>query len=148
MSGRRLIRRLRIARDGVASVEFALLAIPFLLMSFGIIEFGRLIWTDEALEATAAIGARCMGVLSSSCASGGTYSSSNTTTYILAVASDWNLTLTSSALTLTPNGSCGGVAGFSQVTISYTFETVVPQLLDALTSGIPMTVQACFPNQT
>jgi Flp pilus assembly protein TadG len=146
--GRRSIRRLRKARNGTVAVEFALLAIPFLMFSFGIIECGRLIWTDEALEATAAIGARCMGVLASSCASSGTYSSTNTQNYIISVASGWNVTLPTSALTLSTAGTCGGVAGFSQVTITYTFQTVVPLLLDSLANGVSMSVQACFPNQS
>ena len=144
---RRPLRRLRAVRDGTMAVEFALLAVPFLMLSFGIIEFGRLIWTNEALQATAAIGARCMGVLASSCASSGAYSSSNTSTYILSVASGWNVTLPSSALTLTTSGTCGGVTGFSQVTISYSFQTVVPNLLTSLSAGVPLSVQACFPNQ-
>ncbi len=123
-----------------------MLVIPFLMFSFGILEFGRLIWTSEALRATAAIGARCMGVLAASCASGGTYSSSNTTSYIVSVASGWNITLPSADLTLSASGSCGGVSGFSSVTITYTFSSLVPELLTALAS-IPITVQACFPNQ-
>jgi Flp pilus assembly protein TadG len=143
---RRPIRALPNARRGTVAVEFALLAIPFLMLSFGIIECARLIWTDEVLEATAALGARCMGVLAASCASSGAYSSSNTTTYIETVASGWNITVTSAELTLNASGSCGGVSGFSSVTITYTFSSLVPELLTALAS-IPITVQACFPNQ-
>jgi hypothetical protein len=145
---RRPLRLLRAARDGVASVEFALLAIPFLMISLGTFEIGRLIWTNEALEETAAVGARCMGVLASSCAESGVYNSSDTSTYILGVAGGWNVALDSSALTLTQNGSCGGVSGFSQVTITYTFQTVLPSLLTTIASGVPLTVQACFPNQS
>jgi Flp pilus assembly protein TadG len=145
---RRCIRRLLAARDGVVAVEFALLAVPFLMISLGTFEIARLIWTQEALQETAAVGARCMGVLASSCASGGAYSSTNTMSYILGVAGDWNVTLTDSQLTLSANGSCGGVSGFSQVTITYTFQTVLPNLLTSLSAGVPMSVQACFPNQT
>ena len=141
-----VFRKLRTAREGVVAVEFALLAVPFLMLSLGTFEIGRLMWTNEALEATAAIGARCMGVLASSCASSGVYSSTNTSAYIVSVASGWNVTIPSSALTLTTSGTCGGISGFSEVTISFTFQTVVPNLLDSL-SSIPLSVQACFPNQ-
>jgi Flp pilus assembly protein TadG len=144
---RRPIRRLARVREGTVALEFALLAVPFLMLSFGIIEFGRLMWASEALQATAAIGARCMGVLASSCSSSGAYSSSASSTYIVSVASGWNVTIPTSALTLTTNGTCGGVTGFSEVTITYSFQTVVPLLLNSLAAGIPLNVSACFPNQ-
>ncbi len=147
---RRPLRRLRTVRNGTVALEFAMLAIPFMMLSFGIIEFGRLVWTTEALQATAAIGARCMGVVASSCAVTGssppTVSSDNTKAYILSVAGDWNVTLPLGALAVTTTGTCGGVTGFSQVTITYSFQTVVPNLLTSL-STLPLTVQACFPNQ-
>jgi len=143
----RRIGRLARVRDGTVALEFALLAVPFLMLSFGIIEFGRLIWTTEALQATAAIGARCMGVLASSCSSSGAYSSTASSTYIVSIASGWNVTIPTSALTLTTSGTCGGVTGFSEVTITYSFQTVVPLLLDSLAAGIPLDVTACFPNQ-
>jgi Flp pilus assembly protein TadG len=125
-----------------------MLAIPFLMISLGIFEIGRLVWTNEALQETAAVAARCMGVLASSCASGGTYNATNTESYIVSTAADWNVAVTDAELTLNQNGSCGGVSGFSQVTISYTFQTVVPSLLTSLADGVPLNVQACFPNQT
>jgi Flp pilus assembly protein TadG len=145
---RRPFRLLRAAREGTAAVEFALLAVPFLMLSLGTFEIGRLIWTNEALQETAAVGARCMGVLASACASAGNYSQTNTETYIVGIAGGWNVALDASALSLTHNGSCGTVTGFSQVTITYTFQTVLPTVLTTLSAGIPLSVQACFPNQT
>jgi len=148
---RRSLLALFRARDGVAALEFALVAAPFLMLSLGTIEFGRLIWTRQAIEMAAMQGARCMGVRSSSCASSGTYSSTNTIAYIEGVASGWGVTLTASDLTLTNNassGACSGMSvGISQVTINYTFTTAVPGLLTMLSGGAALTAQACFPNQ-
>ncbi len=89
------------ARRAVAALEFALLAVPMMLIVFGTIEFGRVLWTREALQMTAVEGARCMGILSSSCASAGGYSFTNTTSYIQSVATAWGITLSSNNLTLT-----------------------------------------------
>jgi Flp pilus assembly protein TadG len=142
-----LIGHFRTAREAATSVEFALLVVPFLVLTFGVLEVSMLMWTDEALQETAATGARCMGVLASSCSSSGSYSSANSLSYLQTVASGWNVTLPSSAVTLNASATCGGVAGFSQVTINYTFQTTLPGLLSSLAS-VPLTVQACFPNQT
>jgi Flp pilus assembly protein TadG len=45
-------------RRGVAAIEFALVAPLFLLFAFGLIEFSRLLWTDNALEYAAEQAAR------------------------------------------------------------------------------------------
>jgi hypothetical protein len=42
----------------------------------------------------------------------------------------------------------GACLGLSQVSISYTFETVIPGLLAMLSGGSALTAQACFPNET
>jgi Flp pilus assembly protein TadG len=148
----RRTRNLLRDRRGVAALEFALVSIPLMMLAFGTIEFGRLLWTRQALETTAAEVARCIGVLSSSCASGGVYSSGNTTTYAESVASGWGVTLTSTNLTLTASASSGGCSGLgktlAEVTINYTFETAVPGLLPMLSGGSALTGHACFPIQS
>ena len=139
------------ARRAVAALEFALLAVPLLLIVLGIIEFGRVLWTREALQMTAVQGARCMGILASSCASTGSYSSTNTTSYIESVAAAWGVTLTGSNLTLTRNSTntacapTGGTPNISEVTITYTFHTMVPGMLTMLSSN-SLGGHACFPN--
>jgi Flp pilus assembly protein TadG len=141
-----MIRRLLRHRRAATALEFALLGPAMALLGLGTLEYGRLAWTQEALEAAAVAGARCMGVLSSNCASAGAYSSTATQTYIETAASNWSITLTSSNLTLSRAANCGGVAGFSQVSISYTFQTVLPLLADALSSGVALTATSCYPN--
>jgi len=135
------------ARDGVVAMEFAIIASALMMLTLGTIEFGRLLWTQEALNATAIQTARCIGVRSSSCASGGTYNASDTTTYAETVASGWGVTLTAADITATNNEGSGTCAGDAQVSISYTFESVVPGVLTMLSGGAPLTAQACFANQ-
>ncbi len=151
--GRALNSRLarhRLLRDrsGATALEFALLGSALMLLSLGILEYGRLSWTREALQAVAINGARCMGVQAASCASAGVYSASTTMAFLTQQASVWDITLTNNSYVLNRSASCGGISGFSQVTISYTFTTLVPLLLTSMGAGVPLTVQACFPNQS
>jgi Flp pilus assembly protein TadG len=150
----RILKQLYNARRGVAALEFALVSVPMLTLVLGTIEFGRLLWTQQALQMTATQGARCMGILSGSCASGGSYSSANTTSYIQSVASAWGVSLTGDNLTMTRNSTntacapTGGTPNVSEVTISYTFNTMVPGLLTMLSGGRSLQGHACFPDDS
>ncbi|MDR3513726.1 MAG: pilus assembly protein [Caulobacteraceae bacterium] len=142
---RQPIRSVAGARDGATAVEFALVVGPLLLLIFGVIEFGRALWTLNALQETASAGARCMGVLNTSCAASGAYSASSATSYIEQVASGWGIGLTASNISLNNAATCAGVSGFSQTTITYTFNTPIPMITPLV--GDPFKVTACFPNQ-
>jgi Flp pilus assembly protein TadG len=143
MSGRKLHSLLR-ARGGATAVEFALVLPMFLALVFGSIEFGRLLWAKEALQETAIAGARCVAIAQGSgqthspCASGGT------TTYIQNIATGWGITLAS--IIPTTSASCGGTSGFSQVTLTSTFNSVVPKLVQLSAGGLTLTATACYPN--
>jgi Flp pilus assembly protein TadG len=145
---RRLCRFGR-AEGGAAAVEFAAVLGPLLLLIFGVFEFGRLLWVREALQETATAGARCMGMSATSCAAGGAYSSANTTTFLQNTAGGWGVTLTAANVSLNNNATCAGVTatnGFSSVTITYTFQSVVPTFISSLSGGKTLTSTACFPN--
>ena len=136
-------------RRGAAAVEFAAVLGPLLILIFGVFEYGRLLWTREALQETATAGARCMGMSATACASGGAYSSGNATTYIEGQATNWGLTLTASNIALDNATTCAGVSapnGFSSVTITYTFQSIVPSLITSLNTSPTLTSVACFPN--
>jgi Flp pilus assembly protein TadG len=142
------------ACGGETIVEFALVGPMFLMLVFGCLEYGRLLWTEMALQQTAMAGARCMAIAqatvqnSSSCTSGSpaTYSSSSTTSYIESVASGWGLTLTNSEVSLNNAATCGGVSPSSQVMLTTTFTTPVPQLVLLAAGGTSLTATACYPN--
>jgi TadE-like protein len=93
------------AQNGATLVEFALVAPVFLALLFGTLEFGRALWTQQALQETAIAGARCMALPQTSCAtSTGTpptysYSSTMTTSYIQQVANQWGVSLPSANIT-------------------------------------------------
>jgi len=136
---------------GSAVIEFALLAPVFLMLLFGSIEFGRLLWTQQALQQVAIAGARCMAVAqgaiqSSTCASGGSYSAASTKSYIETTASGWGISVQDADVTLDNTATCGGVTGFSQVTITNNFNTPVPQIVLLAAGGTSLTATACYPN--
>lgn len=134
-------------RRGASAIEFAIVVTPLLVIVFGSIEFGRLLWTREALQETVISSSRCMGVKQNSCTSSGAYSETKTLSYVQSRATSWSITLPTSAVSLNDSATCGGTAGFSQVSIAYTFQTAVPILLGSLANGIPISATACFPNQ-
>jgi Flp pilus assembly protein TadG len=146
---RRRLRRFGAERGGATAVEFAIVLGPLLLVIFGVFEFGRLLWTREALQETATAGARCMGMSATSCAAGGVYSAANATTYVEGVATNWGVTLAGADIALNNNTTCASVSapnGFSSVTITYTFNSVAPNFITALAGGTTLTTTACFPN--
>jgi Flp pilus assembly protein TadG len=146
---RRGLARLCGDRRGAAAVEFAAVLAPLMILIFGVFEYGRLLWTREALQETATAAARCMGMSATSCASGGSYSSGNTQTFIETTASGWGVALTAANISLDDNTTCGGVSasnGFSSATITYTFQTIVPNEIVSLAGGTVLTTTACFPN--
>lgn len=141
------------ARDGATAVEFALVLPMFLMLVFGAIEFGRLLWTKEALQETAIAGARCVAIAqgsnptSSPCAASGSYSAASAKNYIRQVAGGWGLSLPNSGINPDPAGS-GGCAGLSQVTLTSTFTSVVPSLVLLNAGGITLSASACYPNNS
>ena len=146
MTRRRFVRSRR-WRLGAAAVEFALVFPPLMALTFGIIEFARCYWTQEALAQVAMSGARCMGILNSNCATGGAYSASNTQTYITNVAAGWGLTVTAAETTLNNAATCSGSTGFSQVTLTVTYQSAVPTLLPMVNNDT-LSATACFPNNS
>ena len=143
--------RLHVAQEGETVVEFALVASMFLTLMFGCVEFARLLWTEMALQQTAMSGARCMAIAQGSiqnsfCSSAGSYSVSTTTSYIQTTASGWGLTLAASDIALDQAASCGGISNSSQVTLTTTFRTPVPQLVQLAAGGTSLSAAACYPN--
>jgi Flp pilus assembly protein TadG len=132
---------------GGTTVEFSLVMTTLFLLLFGVMELGWYLWTANALQQTAIQTARCVGILNTSCAPGRAYSASSTTAFAQQVAASYGVSLPSSGVTVSTAATCAGVANFSQVTLSYSFTTVVPSLVTGL-SSVVMTSKACFPNQS
>jgi Flp pilus assembly protein TadG len=137
-------------QSGATAVEFSLILLPFLTMLFGGFEFARLSWTREALQEVAISGARCMGVIASDCASGGSYDASSTKTYMHDRARSLGVNVPTANIAVDRAATCAGVSNgtlnFSSVTVTHTFSTVAPQLIEALAGSTALSATACFPN--
>jgi Flp pilus assembly protein TadG len=123
------LAKLARAREGVAAVEMAMLLPAFLTVLLGMVEFGRLFWTQSALQFAVEAAARCASVNTTTCGS-----ASATQTY--AASQAFGLTIPSTDFTVsTP--SCG-----NEVSIAYSFGFVVPKLFPWT---ITLNAQSCHP---
>jgi Flp pilus assembly protein TadG len=117
------------AREGTTAMEFALIAPALILILFGTVEFGRLLWTQAALHFAVEEAARCASVTPGVCGT-----SAQITAY--AASSVSPLGIASTAFTST-SPSCG-----HQVSAAFNYQFVVTGLFPFTPT---LTAQACFP---
>jgi Flp pilus assembly protein TadG len=137
--GRTLTRFLRGA-DGTAAIEFAIVANALLLFLLGVVEFGRLYWTQSELQYAAEATARYATIYtvnnpSATLAQVQTAAQTQAPTYAYSMsvpASDFAVTAYN-ATTNTP--SCG-----NQVIVTYPFSFIVTGLFPW---SITLTAQGC-----
>lgn len=132
-------------RRAMAAIEFSMVALVLMVWIFGMMQIARAFWTYQVMQEVAIEGARCMGIVATGCASGGSYNATNTTNYVIGRATVRGLTITGTNITLGRPTSCAGVSGFSSVTITYAFKAAVPLLTPSLTS-LTLTAQSCYFN--
>jgi Flp pilus assembly protein TadG len=125
-------------RDGTVAIEFGIILPLLLLFTFGIIDFGRFLWTNTTLTRATQAAARC-GALNA------TTICPNIAAY--AVTQAWGINdITASAFTVT-TVACG-----VQVSASYNFQFIIPWFPQFTTSaplGIQtLTATACYPSQS
>jgi Flp pilus assembly protein TadG len=123
-----LTRCLR-ARTGATALEFALVAPPFFLLLLGIVEFGRVMWTQSALHFAVEEAARCASVDATNC--GSTSAVQN-----YAVTRTAGLDIAPAVFSVS-SPACG-----NQVAASYPFTFVVANLFPY---SITLSAQSCFP---
>jgi Flp pilus assembly protein TadG len=113
---------------GSVAIEFALTAIVFLLFVFGIMESGRAMWLQSALNYSVAEAARCASINPTLC---------GTTSQIQSYASGQSGAGFDSSIFLANTSSCG-----NQVSASYPLALTIP----TLTISVNLTAQACYPS--
>jgi len=130
-----LIPRVLRARGGGTAVEFALACPVLLLALLGVIEFGRVLWTQNALHYAVEQAARCSALNSSSC------NSTTATQNYAASVSGLSFANPSSVFSTSQNAACGtGITG-TLVSASYPFQFATSLFNYSLT----LTAQACYP---
>lgn len=133
------MRRLAGDRTGVAAVEFALVASGFLLLLIGSLQVGLLLWTNNALQVTAALTARCAAL--GSC--------SNPASYAVSLAGQWVTAgvVTASDVTVSAASSCQGASsGYSNFTMVTVSSEMWSNLLIEPLSGVRLRASACYPS--
>jgi Flp pilus assembly protein TadG len=123
------LRRKSPAAGGVVAIEFAIIFPVAMLLVLGLAEFGRALWYQSTLDYSVQSAARCGAVNSAACST-----ASQIQQYAVAMAS--GLPVTTSNFTVA-KPSCG-----VQVSASYVFQTILPQLLPYTMN---LTATACYP---
>lgn len=108
-----MTRRLHSDRRGSIAAEFALVIPLLLLMSFGIIEFGRTMWVRNSLQSAVEDAARCYALKRPECATAADVE-------IYAASKAMGVPVTGDAFEATVV-ACG-----KRVTATYPFASVVP----------------------
>ena len=124
-------RRLR-SRAGTSAVEFALLALPFLLLVTGIMDAARLVWTNFSLQFAVEAAARCAAVNTTTC---------GTQAQVQTVASGAMTAPGASSFTYTAGASCSGNVTGSQVSGTMPFFFTVP----AFPVSVTLNAMSCRP---
>lgn len=138
MTLRAALRCLRTQRSGTAAVEFAMVGTVLMLMIFGIIDLGMILWTQTALQSISAMTVRCAAISSPLCAS-------DIPTYAVNQANNWipSGMISAADVSVTSVSTCNGASGtFEQVAITASFwANVLPPPFN----GQSVTASACFP---
>ena len=111
-------------RSGTAFIEFGILASIFITLSFGIIDFGRMMWLNNTVEHVAAEGARYAAVRGSDKAS--PVNAAQVTTYVEDRATGIPAADMTINVTWAPNNNPGGSV---TVLVTYNYEYIIGSML-------------------
>lgn len=125
------------ARRGATAIEFALVGSVLMMVTFGMLSAGILLWTKGGLQSAAAMAARCGALGSPLC--------TNVAAYAVTEAQNWVTSGVISATDVTVNPgatTCNGASGtFETVTITCPFWSALPGPL----RNITLNVTGCYP---
>jgi hypothetical protein len=123
-------RRLRDCRAGSTSVEFAIICMALLLVTFGVIEFGRGLYVRNQLSQAADCGARLIlaGAVGSGCGPPRIPTGPVLDSELQSAVRSAFTAGTPELLTVTAGSETVGGVPFRTITLSYPFTPLVPQL--------------------
>ena len=114
---------------GASSLEYAVLLPVFLSLVFGVMDLGRLVWTQVTLDRAVQAAARCAAINSTTC---GTDAAVQT----YATTQTWGLTTSTGVFAVT-HPTCGVT-----VSVALPFQLVVPWPGSNISS---LSATACYP---
>ena len=124
--------------SGAASIEFALVSLPFLSLILFILACGLVLWGKSTLQMVAAQTARCMAIASADC--------TDETGYAVGLLSTWGAVgiIPSVGVNVDLVATCNSSVGhFVSVTITATSGD--PGSVSANLAGMLLTATACHP---
>jgi hypothetical protein len=139
MTLRTALRRFAAQRRATTTVEFGLVGSMMLLATFGTLDLGMLLWTQTALQSTAALAARCASIspLPPLCP--------DVKAYAVSLGNGWTMpgVVSATNVAVTSVVGCNGATGnFQQVAITASlWATSLPWPLN----GHSLTATACYP---
>jgi Flp pilus assembly protein TadG len=144
-----IVKLIRDDTWGASLVEFSVTFPLFLLLMFGLVQVGLLLFTQAGLQHGVEVAARCASVnyaanqvgLNQSCFAVAPNTVTNTTIQQYAAQNSWGIVPSSSSFTVTPPTG-GGLCGTNKryvVTVTHTYN-----LINYIFS-VPLTAASCFP---
>ena len=133
-------------RRGVTAAEFAILMPVLLAMLLGIFEYGRMLWTQQGMQALAAVTARCVAIASTACATPTSYAANLGGTFGVGSLTASGVSVVNTPALQTNASACSPATSdvvFTQVTLTLTFDSPAAGLLPGLNRTL--TAQACYP---
>ena len=136
--------KLQLLRDtqGATAVELAATVPLFLLLTFGVIVAGWMMWIEVSLQHAVEMAARCASADAAAQAAGASPTRCNNTTNIqnFAVTNSYGLNPPASTFTVaSPDPACG-----KQVSASYTFNYLTSHFFSA--ASLTIRAQSCYPS--
>lgn len=117
------------SRRGSIAIEYALLLPALMLFTIGIMEVGRLLWTQTTLDRAVEAAARCRAVDTATCGDDG-----NAADY--AAAQAFGLKIDADAFTMS-DAACG-----KSVSATFTYKFLVPWVTP---TDMELHANACYP---
>jgi Flp pilus assembly protein TadG len=135
---------MRLDKRGSTAVEFAIIATPLMLLLFSTIEFGRMMWTLQALQLAGDQTARCVAIGATACATPSSFALARAQAFGAGalVASGVTVsteTASSSPVVCTLSGS--NTAALVKLTLA--FNSAVATLLPGISQNL--TTNSCYP---
>jgi Flp pilus assembly protein TadG len=130
------LRALITSRRGSVAVEFAMIAPVFLGLLFGTMEYCRVLWTTQSLNAVAYSTARCV-TYSANCAT-----LTTARNHAVSLAGTYGITVINTNVTSTANTTCRGNGGQNMIQVSATFNSALAGLEPVFPATITGT--GCF----
>ena len=122
---------------GGTAIEFALLGPALVIMLFGLIESGRLFWTQHTLDEVAYSTVRCMSV-SADCDDQAAQQD-----FAVARAGAYGIAIAAADVAVQTNTTCRTFAGSNRVVIGAGFDSVMSDLIPQFPDAVE--AEACFP---